>query len=107
MTEFKAVVEGPSTVEWLGNQTPVELLTEANKGFMIRDIDYKFIDELRDQGFEDGIINVMLYFVLIRSKGLRFDEVRKLAAAWPEVATVEEAVFLGEEAFLDWQDNKK
>jgi replication initiation and membrane attachment protein DnaB len=106
MTAFKAIVEGPSTVEWLSSLTPVELLTEANRGFKIRDIDHNFIAELRNQGFADGIINVMLYFVLIRSRGLRFNEVRKLAAAWHDVATVEEAVTLAEQAFLDWENNR-
>lgn len=106
MTEFKAIVEGPSTVEWLSSLTPVELLTEANKGFKIRDIDHNFITELRNQGFADGIINVMLYFVLIRSRGLRFAEVRQLAATWHKVETVEEAVILAEEAFLEWENNR-
>lgn len=108
MTNLKAVVDETEVFQWLNTLTPVEVLTEANKGFKPRDIDLDLIKELQGQGFDDGVITVMLYFVLARSRGLRFDEVRTMAAAWQgQELTVDQAITMAEEAFLQWLNNKK
>lgn len=81
-------------------------MTEANRGFEIRDTDRMLVKELQEKGFSDGIINVLLYYVLFRSYRLRFNVVREIAAFWQTECdfTMEKAVVLARIEDYVWQE---
>ncbi|MDN7243042.1 hypothetical protein QWY14_14655 [Planococcus sp. N028] len=97
------------TLAYLSSISPETLLLEKNKGFAIRDIDVKLIEELRGKGQCDEIIKIILYYVLQRGYGLRFDMVRDMAekCAKRHITTVQEAFFLTVEEDFRWKNRRE
>ncbi|PSL40247.1 hypothetical protein B0H99_10523 [Planomicrobium soli] len=95
-------------MNYLSSFTPETLLIEKNKGFAIRDIDLKLIEELRIKGLTEEIIKIILYYVLKRAYGLRFDVVRNMAekCVLRNIKTRQEAFYLTVEEDFLWRNRK-
>lgn len=95
-------------MDYLSFFTPETLLIEKNKGFAIRDIDIELINELRGKGLTDEIIKILLYYVLRRACGLRFDVVRSMAekCVQRKINTRQEVFYLTVEEDFRWRNKK-
>jgi len=96
-------------MDYLSSISPETLLLEKNKGFPIRDIDVDLVEELRKNGLCDEIIKVLLYYVLRRACGLRFDVVRDMAEKCVKrnIRSVQEAFFLTVEEDFRWKTRRE
>ncbi|TWT02533.1 hypothetical protein [Planomicrobium sp. CPCC 101079] len=96
-------------MDYLSSFTPESLLIEKNNGFAIRDIDLKLIKELREKDLTDEIIKIILYYVLQRACGLRFDIVRNMAekCVQRKICTRQEAFYLTVEEDFHWRSKRE
>ncbi|TWT24912.1 DnaD domain protein [Planomicrobium sp. CPCC 101110] len=96
-------------MEYLSSFTPETLLIEKNKGFAIRDIDFELIEELREKKLTDEIIKIILYYVLQRACGLRFDAIRDMAekCVQRKISTRQEAFYLTVEEDFRWRSKRE
>jgi replication initiation and membrane attachment protein DnaB len=97
------------TMEYLSAFSPETLLAEKNNGFAIRDVDFGLIEELREKSLSEDIIKIILYYVLRRGYGLRFEEVRDMAEKCVKrnITTIQEAFNLTVEEDFHWKSQKE
>lgn len=97
------------TMEYLAAFSPETLLIEKNNGFAVRDADLNLIEELRGKNLPDDFIKIILYYVLKRGYGLRFEEVRKVAekCLQRKITTVQELFNVIIEEDFHWKSRKE
>ncbi|UED78770.1 DnaD domain protein [Lysinibacillus sp. CD3-6] len=94
--EFKAKM-GMSSDEWYIKQvkslTPIEYL--KHKGVVVSKDDVDLVMDLQELGLNDGVINVLLDYVIIVSKiGFIHSLVREMGESWhnKNISTIERAM---------------
>lgn len=90
--------------------TPVEVLVR-NKRNEISPYDLKLLEKLQESGLNDGVINVLVEFVLLVD-GMKLDHglVEKIASHWLEygVGTIEQAIIFSRKEhrlYRTWKKN--
>ena len=76
--------------------TPIEILVQANQGNPILDAETQLVKELQENGLNDGVINVLFFFILRKDQGLNHDLVWLIANDWINrgISTASEAYFM-------------
>ena len=80
-------------IEALGLYTPVEFLMQFNQGNPIRESEIKLVTDLQEKGLNDGVINVLFFFIVRLNQGVNHDLVWLIDGDWisKNVTTTSEA----------------
>ena len=69
-------------IDGLGLFTPVEFLMQMNQGNPIREPEIQLVKELQNKGLNNGVINMLFFFIVRKGKGLDHRVVRLIADDW-------------------------
>lgn len=80
-------------IEVLGLYTPVEFLMQFNQGNPIREPEIQLVADLQEKGLNDGVINVLFFFIVRLNQGVNHRLVWLIANDWisKNVATTSQA----------------